>query len=49
MSPPRPVPAWVVGWVLGWVGAVLAAGLVRAPEGTSGPAAHMPPRETVEA
>jgi hypothetical protein len=34
---------------LGWVGAVLAAGLVRAPEGTSGPAAHMPPRETVEA
>jgi hypothetical protein len=34
---------------LGWVGAVLAAGLVRAPEGTSGPAAHLPPRETVEA
>lgn len=34
---------------LGWVGAVLAAGLVRAPEGTSGPAAHLPPRESVEA
>ena len=34
---------------LGWVGAVLAAGLVRAPEGTSGPAAHVPPRETVVA
>jgi hypothetical protein len=34
---------------LGWVGAVLAAGLVRAPEGTSGPAAHLPPRETVDA
>ncbi len=34
---------------LGWVGAVLSAGLVRAPEGTSDPAAHLPPRETVEA
>ena len=34
---------------LGWVGAVLAAGLVRAPEGTSGPAAHVLPRETVVA
>jgi hypothetical protein len=34
---------------LGWVGAVLAAGLVRAPDGTSGPAAHRWQRETVEA
>lgn len=34
---------------LGWVGAVLAAGLVRAPGGTSGPAAHRWRRETVEA
>jgi hypothetical protein len=34
---------------LGWVGAVLAAGLVRAPEGTSGPAAHRSRRATVEA
>jgi hypothetical protein len=28
---------------------VLAAGLVRAPDGTSGPAAHRSGRETVEA
>lgn len=34
---------------LGWVGAVLAAGLVRAPDGTSGPAAHRSSRDTVEA
>ena len=34
---------------LGWLGAVLAAGLVRAPEGTSDPAAHLLRRETVEA
>jgi hypothetical protein len=34
---------------LGWLGAVLAAGLVRAPDGTSGPAAHRSGRETVEA
>lgn len=34
---------------LGWVGAVLAAGLVRSPDGTSGPAGHREPRETVEA
>jgi hypothetical protein len=34
---------------LGWVGAVLAAGLVRSPDGTSGPASHRWRRETVEA